>query len=91
METNRLPINMEEQLAVRPGNRQLEPELGPPVVALENPAVLAVRVALVVLESLVVPAVRVALAALESRVVPAVRAALAGQLVPAPVRQRVAA
>ncbi|SRR6266480_5903238 len=54
MRTSRLPVNMAEQLAVGPGNRELGPE---------NPVVPAVRVALAVLESRVVPAVQVALAA----------------------------
>src|SRR6266480_1634064 len=56
MRTSRLPVNMAEQLAVGPGNRELGPE---------NPVVPAVRVALAVLESRVVPAVQVALARIE--------------------------
>ena len=77
MRINRLPVNMGEQLAVRPGNRQLGPGLGPPVAALENPAAPAVRVVLPVLENPVVRAVQVALAVLENPVVRAVRVALA--------------
>ena len=64
MRTSRLPINMGEQLAVRPGNRQLEPGLGPPVAVLENPVARAVLVAL---EN---PAVQVALAGLVRQLVP---------------------
>jgi hypothetical protein len=94
MRTSRRPINMGEQLAVRPGNRQLEQGLGPPValVVLEN---LVARVALAVLESRVAPAARVALAALEKPVVRAVQVALAvleNPVVPAAlVRQLVVA
>ena len=76
MRTSRLPINMAEQLAVRPGNQQLEPGRGPPVAALENPAAPVVRGALVVLEN---PAVR---AALVRRVAAPVR-----QVAAAPVRR----
>ena len=88
MRINRLPVNMGEQLAVRPGNRQLGPGLGPPVAALENPAAPAVRVVLPVLENPVVRAVRVALAVLENPVVPA---ALVRQVVAVLPRQVVAA
>ena len=75
---------------MRPGNRQLEPEVGPPVAVLEKPAVLAVWVALAVPEKPVVPAVLVALAVLESRAVPAVLVALV-VLEPALLRQLAAA
>src|SRR4030095_11660256 len=64
---NKQRISTAARLAVRPGNRQLEP--GNPVVpavrvalvVLENPAVLAVQVALVVLGNPAVPAVQVVL------------------------------